>query len=193
MEVQWSALWRGNHMWQSHVEIEGYSIAYFDRIAVFEVPYRWTSIKGRAHTRFIDVWISNEYTKRVWAPPLTEVQQYGASNVVSCPDCIRRVSVRKIVWALDHFERSDAIKIRDGITFDFYTGLPLYSLPRYDMAVVTLLCVYRIAGNFWGRKLSRNAHLCRAKKAPPQILQRKLSRIARNSRQFSPSKVSSHI
>ena len=28
------------HMWQSRVEIEGYSVAYFDRIPVFEVPYR---------------------------------------------------------------------------------------------------------------------------------------------------------
>ena len=28
------------YMWQSHVEIEGYSVAYFDRIAVFEAPYR---------------------------------------------------------------------------------------------------------------------------------------------------------
>ena len=26
--------------WQSRVEIKGYSIAYFDCIAVFEVPYR---------------------------------------------------------------------------------------------------------------------------------------------------------
>ena len=25
-------------MWQSHVEIEGYSIAYFDRIAAFKAP-----------------------------------------------------------------------------------------------------------------------------------------------------------
>ena len=30
------AIW---YMWQSHVEIEGYSDVYFDRIAVFEVPY----------------------------------------------------------------------------------------------------------------------------------------------------------
>ena len=29
-----------NDMWQSHVEIEGYSVAYFDRIAVFVAPYR---------------------------------------------------------------------------------------------------------------------------------------------------------
>ena len=28
------------HIWQSCVEIEGYSVAYFDCIAVFEAPYR---------------------------------------------------------------------------------------------------------------------------------------------------------
>ena len=27
------------YMWQSRVEIEGYSVAYFDRIAAFEAPY----------------------------------------------------------------------------------------------------------------------------------------------------------
>ena len=28
------------HMWQSRVEIEGYSVAYFERIVAFEAPYR---------------------------------------------------------------------------------------------------------------------------------------------------------
>ena len=28
------------HVWQSRVEIEGYSVAYFDRIAVFEALHR---------------------------------------------------------------------------------------------------------------------------------------------------------
>ena len=28
------------HMWQSRVEVEGYSVAYFDRIAAFEALYR---------------------------------------------------------------------------------------------------------------------------------------------------------
>ena len=65
-------------MWQSRVEIEGYSVAYFDRITVFEALYRWTFIKGGAHMCFVDAWISNESTKRIWAPPLTEVQQYAA-------------------------------------------------------------------------------------------------------------------
>ena len=27
------------NMWQSRVEIEGYSVAYFDRIAAFKAPY----------------------------------------------------------------------------------------------------------------------------------------------------------
>ena len=27
------------HVWQSRVEIEGYSIVYFDHIAAFEAPY----------------------------------------------------------------------------------------------------------------------------------------------------------
>ena len=39
-------------MWQSCVEIKDYSIVY-DHTA-FEVPYRWTSAKSGAHTRFVD-------------------------------------------------------------------------------------------------------------------------------------------
>ena len=84
-------------MWQSRVEIKGYSVAYFDHIAVFEVPYRWTSVKGGAHTRFMDVWIAHEAMKHKWALPFTEVQ---------------------------HFKGNDVIEIHNGITFDFYTGLP---------------------------------------------------------------------
>ena len=33
-------LLRVDHMWQSRVEIEGYSVAYLDHIAAFEAPYR---------------------------------------------------------------------------------------------------------------------------------------------------------
>ena len=52
-------------MWQSCVEIEGYSVAYFDRIAVFEAPYRGTSVKGRAHMHFVDSLDIHASTKRV--------------------------------------------------------------------------------------------------------------------------------
>ena len=75
--------------------------------------------------------------------------------------------------------------------------------------MILLHTVYRIAGNFQRRKLLRigekydfrgeNFHGLLAFAAPkdvtPQISQRKLSRIAtksRNSRKFSPSKVSSY-
>ena len=67
-------------MWQSRVEIKDYSVAYFDCIAAFEVPYCWTSIKGGAHTCFVDAWISNNSTNCIWALPLTEVHQYGTLN-----------------------------------------------------------------------------------------------------------------
>ena len=43
-----------HYMWQSRVEVEGYSVVYFDRIAVFEEAYCCTSIKGRAHMCLVD-------------------------------------------------------------------------------------------------------------------------------------------
>ena len=67
-------------MWQSYVEIEGYSVAYFNHITAFEAPYRWTSIKGGAHILYIGSLDIHAFTMHVWAPPLTEVQGYGASN-----------------------------------------------------------------------------------------------------------------
>ena len=40
-------------VWQSRVEIEDYSIVYFDCVAAFKVPYHRTSVEGEAHMRFI--------------------------------------------------------------------------------------------------------------------------------------------
>ena len=63
------------------VEIENYSVAYFNCITVFEVPYCWTSIKGGVHTCLVDAWLVNESTKCVWAPPLMKLSDtYGALN-----------------------------------------------------------------------------------------------------------------
>ena len=67
-------------MWQSRVEIEGYSVMYFDRITAFEAPYRWTSGKGGAHMVFIDLLDIHVSVKHVLALPLPEVQRYGASK-----------------------------------------------------------------------------------------------------------------
>ena len=52
-------------MWQSRVEIKGYSVVYFDHIAAFEVPYRRTSVKGGTHMRFVDSLDIHASTKRV--------------------------------------------------------------------------------------------------------------------------------
>ena len=67
-----NATFTGNYVWQFHVEIEGYSVAYFDHITVFEAPYRWTSVKGGAHMPYLCIY------KARWAPPLMELQRYGA-------------------------------------------------------------------------------------------------------------------
>ena len=45
-------------MWQSHVEIEDYSVAYFDRIAAFKVPYH-------CYTCFVDSLANHAASKRV--------------------------------------------------------------------------------------------------------------------------------
>ena len=52
-------------MWQSRVEIEHYSIAYFDRIAAFEALQRRTSVKGGAHTHRVNVASIGEFTQCV--------------------------------------------------------------------------------------------------------------------------------
>ena len=51
------------YMWQSCVEIKDYSVVYYNRIATFEPPYHWTSVKDAAHMCFLDVRISSKFTK----------------------------------------------------------------------------------------------------------------------------------
>ena len=106
-------------MWQSHVEIKGYSVAYFNCIAVFEAPYRWTSVKGGAHMCFADAWISNKSTERIWSLPLTEVQHPYSGHIWE-------------ISAAQRFERSDVTEIHDGIIFDFHTGLPYMDVYGFD-------------------------------------------------------------
>ena len=63
--------------WHFHVEIEDYSVAYFNCILVFEVAeLPWSLYVLRR------AWISNESTKCIWALPLMEGQQYGTLNAV---------------------------------------------------------------------------------------------------------------
>ena len=53
------------HMWQSRVEIEHYSVAYFARIAAFEALLRGTSVKGGIHTHCVNVASIDEFAQRV--------------------------------------------------------------------------------------------------------------------------------
>ena len=76
-----------------------YSIAYFNRIPVFEALYHWTSVMGRAHMCFIDAWISNIWIYEAHVSPTLKKSL--------------------AIWC---FEGSNAIGIRNRITFKFYTG-----------------------------------------------------------------------
>ena len=44
-----------SHMWQSQVEIKDYSVAYFDHVTAFVALYRSISVKGGAHTRYVEL------------------------------------------------------------------------------------------------------------------------------------------
>ena len=52
-------------MWQSRLEIEHYSVVYFNSIAAFEALQRRTSVKGGAHARCVNVVSIDEFTQRV--------------------------------------------------------------------------------------------------------------------------------
>ena len=94
------------HMWQSRVEVEDYSVMYFDCIAAFKAPYCWTSVKGRAHTCFVDAWI---YVLR-------RLVSYSLIyNVRMSPALNRSLAIRC-------FKHRDEVEIHDGI-IDFYMGL----------------------------------------------------------------------
>ena len=89
------------------------SVVYLDRIVAFKALYRWTSIKGGAHTHFVDSLAIHASMKCVWAPLLTEVQRYGTA-----------------MWS----------EIRDGILFDLYTGLsqlqPLFHVSKRQQFIM---------------------------------------------------------
>jgi len=53
------------YIWQSRVEIEHYSVVYFAHIAAFEALYCRTSVKGGAHTHWVNVASIDEFTQCV--------------------------------------------------------------------------------------------------------------------------------
>ena len=64
--IQLLTKWNINqYMWQSQVEIEHYSVAYFDRITVFEVLKCRTSVKGGAHICCVNVISIHEFTQDI--------------------------------------------------------------------------------------------------------------------------------
>ena len=67
-------------MLQSWIEMEYYSVAYFEGITEFDMLKWWASAKGGPQTGYVNVWLSDIPMKHVWALPLAEAQHYGVSK-----------------------------------------------------------------------------------------------------------------
>ena len=71
-----STLWHNcipwQYMWQSQIEIEYYSVAYFECITELVTLLCLVFAEGRAHMRFIDTSDIHAISHCVWALPLTE-------------------------------------------------------------------------------------------------------------------------
>ena len=99
------------YMWQSRVEIEHYSVAYFARINCVRSTLAWNFRLG---------WDSYALGKLINTCHVHTARMSPALNGSS---------------ALQRFERSNAIELRNGILFDFYPGLP-------HILYVYILCMY---------------------------------------------------
>ena len=52
-------------LWQPHLEIESYSVAYFDHVTAFKVSYLQTSVKGGAQMQCVIASIVAAFTQHV--------------------------------------------------------------------------------------------------------------------------------
>ena len=84
------------HMWQSRVEIEHYSIVYFERITALKALYCSAFIKGGTHACYVDFDAALQHM----SPALN-----GSTALQRC-------------------EHDNAVEICNRIMFDFYPGLP---------------------------------------------------------------------
>ena len=150
-------------MWQSRVEIEDHSVAYFNHITAFKAPYCWTSIKGGAHTHFVGLLHIHASTKHVWAPPLEEVHRYGTSNTVmrskytggSCmfPQFCGDIQLHSGEWQGRVFRHSDCtrwdlstyiISVHGTVIYRGWRNFSFYYLPESVVDVC-----YRLAHSVW--------------------------------------------
>ena len=137
------------YMWQSRVEIEHYSVVYFDHITVFEVlqcrtvaqlhpgPYVATPRPIRsytqAHTGMLCILIVLLCLKRCSAElPLTVGKLINTQYHIYTA---RTSTTLNQSSALQHLLCSNMIKIRNRIMFDFYPGLPhIYNSNYYPQS-----------------------------------------------------------
>ena len=59
------------------------SVVYFHCITMFKALYCRTSVKGGAHTQWVNSWILTTFTQHVQTPPLTKVLRFSTCSAVT--------------------------------------------------------------------------------------------------------------
>ena len=72
-------------MWQSHVEIKGYSVVHFDYITVFEEPYHIYIISEQGMTSFTHSHIPSQYKRILINSVLEEPWNKDSDNLIPRP------------------------------------------------------------------------------------------------------------
>ena len=88
-----------SNLWQSWVEIEHYFMAHFDHIPCLKRSNRVLLLWVGLNVRCVNSWMLDRFTKRIWAPPFTEVLCY-------------------------RFKCGNVNETCNGIMLNFYLGLP---------------------------------------------------------------------
>ena len=102
-------------MRQSWVEIEHYSVVYFDRITAFKALQHRTSVKG-------------SYT-------LCRLIRYSCSLAVHMSPSLNGS------FALQRFECGNMVQLCNGIMYDFYPGLPHIADKLCNGIMYDMICV----------------------------------------------------
>ena len=113
-------------MWQSRVEIEHYSVAYFSCLTTFKAlnfHRGWSSYVLRTVRRLIRY---SSIFAAIMSPALSEC------------------------FALQRFERGNVVELCNGILFDFYMGLPhIECLVSVESYTIPSLCQLQQLPQVW--------------------------------------------
>ena len=128
-------------MWQSCVEIEHYSVAFFQHISVFIQSYLWKLIEGRGQTRYVNTGDIIQFTQLILVPPFKKFRVSSINAIIKGQNNVR------ILQSWDCHKWKMEVRLR----------LPY--LPDVDMATGTGNQMYHHLGHLGPGHLGHLGHL----------------------------------